>query len=535
MGSATDNTTPSLPGEAASGGVGSPREAVSTGNIHGGSGNQRAVSVRTSFRVGELEVPGVVAPAARAESNKGGGGGSGAVSREGEGSGSGGGNGNNGGKKPAWSRPNGVVESGGLVVMGADEAWPPLSESTKLPAKLSSSDSFKNQSGDLSGSSSPVTGSVSSTTSASPLSPSKKHVASGNPNPSSHGRPARQKSMKRDGGGSGLANGGFSNPSSPHSGSAGEGSHSSTSGKGGSGSGADGAGRDRDHGHNNVNRESGQRNSSDHPQQRHSYRRGNGGSHSHGDSSHQNYGGRRDQDRGNPDWSHQRNFSGRDPYQQSPRPFVRGAMRSPPPVAAPVIPAGPFHQPFVAPIIPPEYQQLYYLTPHLTPFVAPMPPMFLPPQESLPPQDSFLPARIVQQMEYYFSNENLVKDTYLRSQMDGQGWVPISLISGFKKMTELTNNIQLIIDSVKVSSLVEVQGDKIRRRDDWDKWIIAPSLQSPVAPGTNSPRTPESGMLAAGFQSLGLNDKADGLSSWRGPVSNQTEVSETHIPSSGGI
>ncbi|GAB2244220.1 hypothetical protein Droror1_Dr00024348 [Drosera rotundifolia] len=34
---------------------------------------------------------------------------------------------------------------------------------------------------------------------------------------------------------------------------------------------------------------------------------------------------------------------------------------------------------------------------------------------------------------------------------------------------------------------------------------------------------------------FGLNDKADGLSSWRGPILNQTEVSETHISSNGGI
>jgi len=34
----------------------------------------------------------------------------------------------------------------------------------------------------------------------------------------------------------------------------------------------------------------------------------------------------------------------------------------------------------------------------------------------------------------FFSNDNLVKDIYLRRNMDDQGWVPINLISNFKKV-----------------------------------------------------------------------------------------------------
>nr|KAJ0214793.1 hypothetical protein LSAT_V11C400212970 [Lactuca sativa] len=56
------------------------------------------------------------------------------------------------------------------------------------------------------------------------------------------------------------------------------------------------------------------------------------------------------------------------------------------------------------------------------------PPMFF----AVP--DPSLHARIVTQIDYYFSNENLVKDTYLRQNMDEQGWVPVSLIAGFKKV-----------------------------------------------------------------------------------------------------
>ncbi|KAK2659723.1 hypothetical protein Ddye_006256 [Dipteronia dyeriana] len=88
----------------------------------------------------------------------------------------------------------------------------------------------------------------------------------------------------------------------------------------------------------------------------------------------------------------------------------------------------------------------------------------------------------VKQIDYYFSKENLVKDTYLRQKMDHQGWVPIKLIAGFNKVKLLTGgNIGLILDALRSSVVVEVQGgDKIRRRNDWTRWIMAPTGQVSV-------------------------------------------------------
>lgn len=39
----------------------------------------------------------------------------------------------------------------------------------------------------------------------------------------------------------------------------------------------------------------------------------------------------------------------------------------------------------------------------------------------------------------YCSNENLIRDTYLRRNMDEQGWVPIHLIASFAKVSFLGN------------------------------------------------------------------------------------------------
>ncbi|KAI3786572.1 hypothetical protein L1987_40342 [Smallanthus sonchifolius] len=40
---------------------------------------------------------------------------------------------------------------------------------------------------------------------------------------------------------------------------------------------------------------------------------------------------------------------------------------------------------------------------------------------------------LIRCLSFFASNENLVRDTYLRRNMDEQGWVSVSLIAGFNK------------------------------------------------------------------------------------------------------
>ncbi|MCD7472849.1 hypothetical protein HAX54_014250 [Datura stramonium] len=40
-----------------------------------------------------------------------------------------------------------------------------------------------------------------------------------------------------------------------------------------------------------------------------------------------------------------------------------------------------------------------------------------------------------------------------------------------QNVRQFTNNIQFILDCLRASILVEVQEDKVRRHDDWKKWI----------------------------------------------------------------
>ncbi|CAB4480320.1 hypothetical protein RhiirA5_487387 [Rhizophagus irregularis] len=85
---------------------------------------------------------------------------------------------------------------------------------------------------------------------------------------------------------------------------------------------------------------------------------------------------------------------------------------------------------------------------------------------------TFLKYYILQQIEYYFSIENLCKDIYLRSNMDSEGYVLISLLAGFNRVKALTMDEKLVREALLISYTVEVNGDKVRKRDGWKIWLL---------------------------------------------------------------
>ncbi|GMI68219.1 La related protein 1c [Hibiscus trionum] len=379
----------------------------------------------------------------------------------------------NAGKKPAWNKPsNGDAKVG--AVMGTNK-WPALSESAKGPSK-SSSDSPRASSDGSSSSPSvvPVSqGSGSAPPSLISQKPVSNNATTNSNSTPNHITPARQKSMKRNSNIS-ASNGCLSQP--PPQGPVVESPVNSPS--------------SRDHIQRSGSVSQSQAGGNDHPHPRNSYRNRNGGPHPRGDGSHhQNFGGRRNQYHGNHEWNG-RNFNNRDGHLQ-PRGAPR-VMRHPPPPPVPnTIPfiATPM-QPFGTPMGYPGEMASLYMIPAAPPdslrglpFVAPMSPVFFPGPE---PHDNQLHANIVNQIDYYFSNENLIKDTYLRQNMDEQGWVPIKLIAGFKKVSLLTDNIQLITDALQSSTIVEVQGDRVRKRNDWMRWIMPHSVQFPAISGQDT-------------------------------------------------
>lgn len=86
---------------------------------------------------------------------------------------------------------------------------------------------------------------------------------------------------------------------------------------------------------------------------------------------------------------------------------------------------------------------------------------------------------IKKQIEYYFSEENLQKDFFLRRKMDAQGFLPISLIASFHRVQALTQDVQMVIDALNDSTAVEVvDGVKVRTLVNPEKWPLVSSLLS---------------------------------------------------------
>lgn len=98
----------------------------------------------------------------------------------------------------------------------------------------------------------------------------------------------------------------------------------------------------------------------------------------------------------------------------------------------------------------------------------------------LPPEMLALRDSILKQIEYYFSDENLQTDHYLISQMDDQGWVSISIIADFKRVKRMSTDIRFILDALQNSQAVEVQAGKVRKRENWSKYVAAAERASPV-------------------------------------------------------
>ncbi|KAL0016934.1 hypothetical protein SO802_004003 [Lithocarpus litseifolius] len=426
-------------------------------------------------------------------------------------------------KKLAWNKPSNAPSNGGAVevspVMGAF-SWPALSESTKASPKSSADSTSKTLSDSpLSASQGPVV-----------LHLPKKQVtttptttnAAGNSNSNANHPLPRQRSMKRGGGGggnnrSGPSQSGFTHPHPPPPPPPPpfpvypilqNGYPNMVQ--------ADPSHREFPYRSSNwENRPAGGYVSPSHSvnDHRNPSRRGNFGNHQRGDGSyHNNHGGRRDQERGN--------YSNtRDAHLQPQRAPLRPYVRPTPPNTTAYVTPPPMRS-FVNP--PMGYTEFYYI-PQLPvepyshrPIIPHPPPLYIPVPESLP-------VLLLKQIDYYFSDANLVKDDYLRSNMDDQGWVPIALIASFPRVRSLTTNVQLILDSLRSSTIVEVQDDKVRRHNEWKKWIPA-SSRIPSDSGSVSPNKSSYDTLATSLQKITVEEVDTNQSSVTGKADPNSEA-----------
>lgn len=89
-------------------------------------------------------------------------------------------------------------------------------------------------------------------------------------------------------------------------------------------------------------------------------------------------------------------------------------------------------------------------------------------EDFVPPSDE-LKDKIIKQVEFYFSDANILKDAFLLKHVrrNKMGFVSIKLITSFKKMKSLTKDYRVVAYSLKFSDQLEVneEGKKVRRKN----------------------------------------------------------------------
>ncbi|XP_051986169.1 la-related protein 4-like isoform X2 [Xyrauchen texanus] len=85
-------------------------------------------------------------------------------------------------------------------------------------------------------------------------------------------------------------------------------------------------------------------------------------------------------------------------------------------------------------------------------------------EEQLPLSEESLKELLKKQLEFCFSRENLSKDLYLISQMDSDQFVPIWTIASMEGVKLLTTDMDLILEVLRASPVVQVdeKGEKVR-------------------------------------------------------------------------
>ncbi|KAK4019727.1 hypothetical protein OUZ56_001736 [Daphnia magna] len=123
---------------------------------------------------------------------------------------------------------------------------------------------------------------------------------------------------------------------------------------------------------------------------------------------------------------------------------------------------------------------------HVPTNVALLVPAVLQPHTKSVGDASVVKDLVRKQVEYYFSEDNLQRDFFLRRKMDSEGYLPISLIASFHRVQALTQDVSLVIQALQQSSLLKIKDlVKVRTVNDPEKWPILPeTIKSEEQPET---------------------------------------------------
>lgn len=86
------------------------------------------------------------------------------------------------------------------------------------------------------------------------------------------------------------------------------------------------------------------------------------------------------------------------------------------------------------------------------------------------------------QIEFYFSDENMERDFYLRRQMTSEGYVALTVLIGFARVRSIAAPIDnsdygilaMLLEALMFSATLELDpsGGKARRRRGWQRFVL---------------------------------------------------------------
>lgn len=131
----------------------------------------------------------------------------------------------------------------------------------------------------------------------------------------------------------------------------------------------------------------------------------------------------------------------------------------------------------------------FFVMPQMPPGAAPFlaGPAMAPAVPLSPADRQQLKTQVQAQIEYYFGKDNLIKDIHLRTNcMNSEGWVPIAVLAGFRRIQNMTTDISIIHEALQGISMLEVDptGVHIRVKDTWQNWILDPSAVASASVGS---------------------------------------------------
>ncbi|KAF8848198.1 hypothetical protein BDZ45DRAFT_810965 [Acephala macrosclerotiorum] len=93
---------------------------------------------------------------------------------------------------------------------------------------------------------------------------------------------------------------------------------------------------------------------------------------------------------------------------------------------------------------------------------------------------STVSALVKMMLEFFFSPDNLGKDTLLKQQMSSAGFVQVSFLAGLESIRKFTKDLDIIVSCCQQSDILELvdlsQDDRksylVRRKSGWKEWVL---------------------------------------------------------------